>query len=422
VVDVQILVRRERGHDAVDDALERLLLLCQVRGPQWRVVVARIADAEQILAPAVEREPIAFEIEEEVVPGRRRQPQESVLGVQREHFVLRCLQAPRLELDRGLVAHALERFARAAGRLRQRRKFAEPLKRSDVHARAQLLDLQPADSGHEAEVVVFAPPRVALAPPATDVAMLGRLGIRGEVGSRERSFEFALHEPVVRTVVVEPVALGHEVMVRRYDARALGSSTLQLLEQMRVDAQLQDRACARLRRELGVGHFIRPRPELAGLAGLQNKIGAAIPALVAERRLIDDVGTVAHRRERCVDAFLAWRRADLDDAELLRAQVLEIRRLVLAPALGEQLDDRVVAVRPAGAAFGHGEIELTQMRAAQMIREVGRGEPQEFGDEAHGPIIRAPAPSMFAGVPSALRAVSAPAYRRVRRVARTVRC
>ena len=71
---------------------------------------------------------------------------------------------------------------------------------------------------------------------------------------------------------------------------------------------------------------------------------------------------------------VAGRRADLDDDELLRAQVLQVRGLVLAAALRQQLDDRILAVRPLRAAFGHGEIELAQVHAAQVIREVGRGE------------------------------------------------
>ena len=58
----------------------------------------------------------------------------------------------------------------------------------------------------------------------------------------------------------------------------------------------------------------------------------------------------------------------------------KIRRLVLAAALRQQLDDRILAVRPARAAFGDREIELAQMDAAQVIREVGRGEPQQLGD------------------------------------------
>ena len=72
-----------------------------------------------------------------------------MLGAERQHLVLAPLQAARFQLDRRLVARALERFARAALRLRLVFEIAEPLERVDVQARAQLLDLQPADAGDE---------------------------------------------------------------------------------------------------------------------------------------------------------------------------------------------------------------------------------------------------------------------------------
>ena len=88
-----------------------------------------------------------------------------------------------------MVARALERFARAALRLRHVLQIAEPLERVDVEARAQLLDLQPADAGDEAEMIVGAPARVALAPPGADVAVLRGLGVRDGVARVERGFE-----------------------------------------------------------------------------------------------------------------------------------------------------------------------------------------------------------------------------------------
>ena len=130
-------------------------------------------------------------------------------------------------------------------------------------------------------------------------------------------------------------------------------------------------------------------PRSLGRATLRRKSARPCQRCVAERRLIDDVRAVAHRRERGLDAVRARRRADLDDAELLRAQVLQIRRLVLAAALGQQVDDRIVAVRPARAAFGDREVELAQVHAAQVIREVGGGELQQIGDETHRAMIMA---------------------------------
>jgi hypothetical protein len=103
--------------------------------------------------------------------------------------------------------------------------------------------------------------------------------------------------------------------------------------------------------------------------------------------LVDDVGAVAHRRERGLDGIGPC--TDHDDAELLRAQVLQVLRLVLAAAFDQQLEDRILAVRPFRAPFRDREIELGQMHAAEMLREVGGGELQRFGDEAHRVIIEA---------------------------------
>ena len=98
-------------------------------------------DAEEILAAAVEREAIALEIEEQIAARRLGQAQEAVLGSERQDLVLSPLQAACFQLDRGLVARALERFARPARRFRYLFEIAEPLERVDVQARAQLLDL-----------------------------------------------------------------------------------------------------------------------------------------------------------------------------------------------------------------------------------------------------------------------------------------
>jgi hypothetical protein len=55
--------------------------LGRVRRPERRVAAARIADPEQVFAPALERQTVAFEVEEEIAARRLRQAQETVLGV-----------------------------------------------------------------------------------------------------------------------------------------------------------------------------------------------------------------------------------------------------------------------------------------------------------------------------------------------------
>ena len=132
MIDVHRGIHTECGEDAIDHVFERAFLLGRVRRPERRVAVARVGDAEEIFAAAVEREPIALEIEEQIAARRLGQAQEAVLGSERQHLMLSPLHAARLELDRGLVARALERFARPARRFRYFLEIAEPLERVDV--------------------------------------------------------------------------------------------------------------------------------------------------------------------------------------------------------------------------------------------------------------------------------------------------
>ena len=198
-------------------------------------------------------------------------------------------------------------------------EVAEPLERVDVEPGAQLLDLQATDAGDESEVIVGAAAPIALDPPVAHVAVLGGLGISSGVARGERRLEPLFHEPVVGRVIGEPIAFGLKVMVRRDDVRFLRLAALQALEQARVHAELEDRARACLRRELRVRDLVRPVAEIARARDLAQEIGAAVPAVVGERRLVDDVRAGAHRGERRRYAVGVGRRADLLHDEPLRA-------------------------------------------------------------------------------------------------------
>src|SRR5690606_36450847 len=172
VVDVHLGMRAERFENAIDDGFECVLLLGRRPGPERRV--ARADDvAEEVLAAAVGCEPVAFEVEKQIVRRGRRQPREPVLRSERLEQREAPLVAPAgFELNRGLIADADERLARAAFRLLDRAQVAELRERVDVQALAQLFDLQAAYSCDEAQMIVGAAARVALAPPRADVAVL----------------------------------------------------------------------------------------------------------------------------------------------------------------------------------------------------------------------------------------------------------
>ena len=76
----------------------------------------KFPDEVESVAPGKATEAVdAPEIEIEIVRRRQRQQRQAVLRAERlEYLVLRLLQAPRLELDGGLIAHAHQCLARAA--------------------------------------------------------------------------------------------------------------------------------------------------------------------------------------------------------------------------------------------------------------------------------------------------------------------
>ena len=79
--------------------------------------------------------------------------------------------------------------------------------------------------------------------------------------------------------------------------------------------------------------------------------------------------------------------ADPDDVSGIKT----LLRWVDRAARAEDRGDRVVPVGLPGVPQGDGAALLGQMRAAQMIGEVGRGKPQQLVDEAHArSIARAP--------------------------------
>jgi hypothetical protein len=64
--------------------------------------------------------------------------------------------------------------------------------------------------------------------------------------------------------------------------------------------------------------------------------------------------------------------------------VREVRFLVSEPALGEKLANRIVEARLPQPLLGERAIELREVRAADVVREVGSGQPQQGIDDSHG--------------------------------------
>src|SRR5690606_19682041 len=116
--------------------------------------------------------------------------------------------------------------------------------------------------------------------------------------------------------------------------------------ELRIHAELENRAGTRLRGELRVDHLVGPVAEPARDVHPAEEIRASVPALVTERRLVDERRPFPHRAARALEAF---RLRELRDAEHLDAfrlsKMLEIRDLVGNAALAQDRRNRVVPLR-----------------------------------------------------------------------------
>jgi len=67
----------------------------------------------------------------------------------------------------------------------------------------------------------------------------------------------------------------------------------------------------------------------------------------------------------------------------------EIGFLVLVASLAQQIAERIVPAGPAHEPLRRGAVQLAQVNAAEVVREVGRGQSQQLVYELHLAIIRA---------------------------------
>src|SRR5438093_4807145 len=174
---------------------------------------------------------------------------------------------PAGELYACLLAYPAVTLLRAPGRLpRDRQRLGGKAgERSDL-ALLKLAHLQSRDPGDQAQVIVRAPLPVASRPPAADLAVRARLGIgpgTWRVARIHRLFQPPAHEPVVGEVIVDPVGLEREVRPPRHDVHVDRSEALDLAQQLRVEAELEDGPRLGLARELGVERLVGPRTEIA---------------------------------------------------------------------------------------------------------------------------------------------------------------
>ena len=166
--------------------------------------------------------------------------------------------------------------------------------------------------------------------PRADPAVVDRLWI-GVGGAVRRSVGDPRIEPSsdvseVGGEVVSPVRVPHAIS--RYDVQPLGRQPLETLEQVRVDAHLEDRATLDRARQLGIGDVVAPAAEHRARAvrPLEQEVGMSAPPPVEECGLEDDVGAGSHRVEggRLGRPQVVWSSqvllGDLDDGEALGSE------------------------------------------------------------------------------------------------------
>ena len=166
--------------------------------------------------------------------------------------------------------------------------------------------------------------------------------------------------------------------------KVLRHPSLNRADDVRIRAELQNRPAARLLGELGVHDFVGPVAKRARRRNSHEDVGVAGPNAIGEGGLDDDLGAARHgvaglRDSRVGELVLA----EVDDLQALAAKGRHVRALVLVAARSQDLQEVVVRLRRLHLPARDGKLQRRQVRASEMIREVGRGEPKLAVGEAH---------------------------------------
>jgi hypothetical protein len=113
------------------------------------------------------------------------------------------------------------------------------------------------------------------------------------------------------------------------------------LQQIRIEGELENRAPARLLRELRVHHLVRPCAEAAGTLDTAQQIGSPEPATVSKRGLDDEIGAGPHGIQRLRDRMLASVRSDVESLQPTLEQLLYVKPLVVESTLLQQSQGRI---------------------------------------------------------------------------------
>ena len=294
--------------------------------------------AEQVLLHAPLGEVVALEVEKYVAFRRLGKKSKAVFGVERFlEFVERLAAVAVHLLHPGLIPNASRGRYRATGRRRHGIESGQIFEPLNVEG-AETLDLPAGYAGHVAEVVVVRPAFFAVEPPRAIVAVGHTLRV-GRAGVAEEGVHLTGQQPEVGTVVFDAVALRLEVAAGRDHVHVGGSDALDFLEQMRIDAKLQDRRRTGIAGEFRVVDLVGPVAETAGRRYLQQEVPAPRPFVVRKGCLVNDVHASAHLGDGRPN--VAPR--SVYDGAALAPQPVEIGLLVLHALLAQVFEHRTVS-------------------------------------------------------------------------------
>ena len=226
----------------------------------------------------------------------------------------------------------------------------------------------------------------------------------GRAGVAEEGVHLTGQQPEVGTVVFDAVALRLEVAAGRDHVHVGGSDALDFLEQMRIDAKLQDRRRTGIAGEFRVVDLVGPVAETAGRRYLQQEVPAPRPFVVRKGCLVNDVHASAHLGDGRPN--VAPR--SVYDGAALAPQPVEIGLLVLHAPLAQVFEHRAVSEWRPGRPPGGCQIENGKVSARQEVAEVGRGQAEAVGCLVHGLV---PSSRSERLKPQPLRSRSAGAWR-----------
>ena len=327
---------------------------------------------------------MALHVEPDVARvGRGQQPEAALLLVGEELEQV-AVFAPPSQLQLGLVAGAFEGVGVGVRRKPAgqglRCQVAELLERGDARG-DQRLGLRAPQPCDEREVVVVDALLPAHVPEVADPAVARRPAVRlGLVG--DRGEEPLADAPVVRLELDHPerLALAEPVL----DVHVLDGPAGDPRDLLGVEQQLQHV------RRLGAAGELRVDGLVAAVGLPLEEVGEAAPLPVGQVRLVDHVGRAGADRLlgqplRLVGVEpLVVVGGDPDDRAPLGLEPRQVGGLVLVPLAEDEVAVRRLELRLDDLAARRSERERRQVRAGEVVREIGRGEAQRVvGVQAH---------------------------------------